>query len=118
MIKYNRYQDLRTYTDEELKELLKRVDMEKFILETQLLINKQQEIMTMDTIARMEIKDKKTLTRLLRNCYYVFGWLVISEHDGVYVKLQKTDLMASLLANDYDMDKFTYDVTDNTIYVN
>jgi ribosomal protein L29 len=41
MIEYNRYQDLRTYTDEELKELLKRVDMEKFILETQLLINKQ-----------------------------------------------------------------------------
>ena len=72
----------------------------------------------MDTVVRIEIKDKRTLTRLLRSCFYVCGYVMFNEHEGQYIKLQKTDLMGILLANDYDLKKFTYDPHDNTIYMN
>ena len=26
----------------------------------------------------IEVKDKRTLTRLLRNCYYVYGWVMLN----------------------------------------
>lgn len=54
----------------------------------------------------VDIKDRKTLTRLLRNCYYVYGWVMLNEHDGKYIKLQKTDLMSNLLDCDFDLSKF------------
>ena len=66
----------------------------------------------------VDIKDKKTLTRLLRNCYYVYGWVLLSEHDGAYIKMQKTDLMSNLIDGDYDLNKFTYDTKENIIYIN
>ena len=66
----------------------------------------------------VNIKDKKTLKRLLRNCYYVYGWVMLSEHDGKYIKLQKTDLMLNLIDTDYDLDKFTYDTKENIIHIN
>ena len=69
-------------------------------------------------IVRIEIKDKRTLIRLLRTCYYVFGYVMLNEHDGQYIKLQKTDLRGILLSNDYDLNKFTYDPEDNTVYMN
>jgi len=65
----------------------------------------------------IEVKDKRTLTRLLRNCYYVYGWVVLNEHDGKYIKLQKTDLLSNLLDTDYDLDKFSYDTQENIIYI-
>ena len=43
MIEYNRHQELKQYTDEELKQLLKIVDTEKLLLETQILINKHKQ---------------------------------------------------------------------------
>ncbi len=30
---------------------------------------------------RIEIKDKRTLTRLLRSCYYVYAYVVMSKVD-------------------------------------
>lgn len=66
----------------------------------------------------VDIKDKKTLTRLLRNCFYVYGFVAFSEHDGKYVKLQKTDLMSNLIDGDYDLNKFTYDTRENIVYIN
>jgi len=67
----------------------------------------------------VDIKDKKTLTRLLRNCYYVYGYVVLSYDEGYYVKLQKTDLMSKLLELDsIDMNKFQYDTHDNIVYIN
>jgi len=67
---------------------------------------------------RIEIKDKRTLTRLLRSCYYVYAYIVMSKHDtGRFVKLQKTDLMSNLIDLDIDLKKFTYDTSDNTIWV-
>ena len=68
---------------------------------------------------RIEIKDKRTLTRLLRSCYYVYAYVVISKVDTGYVKLQKTDLMSKLLELDsIDMNKFQYDTHDNIVYIN
>jgi hypothetical protein len=66
----------------------------------------------------VDIKDRKTLTRLLRNCYYVYGWVMLNEHDGKYIKLQKTDLMSNLLDCDFDLSKFGYDTKENIIYIN
>ena len=66
---------------------------------------------------QIEVKDKRTLTRLLRNCYYVYGWVMLNEHDGKYIKLQKTDLLSNLLDTDYDLDKFSYDTQENIIYI-
>jgi len=67
----------------------------------------------------VDIKDKKTLVRLLRNCYYVYGYVVLSYDEGYYVKLQKTDLMSKLLELDsIDMNKFQYDTHDNIVYIN
>ena len=66
----------------------------------------------------VDIKDKKTLTRLLRNCFYVYGWVMFNEHDGKYVKLQKTDLINELkTARNVDLNKFTYDTTNNCVFV-
>ena len=63
----------------------------------------------------VDIKDKKTLVRLLRNCYYV----IFNSNEGNYVKLQKTDLMGRLLELDnIDMSKYQYDTHDNIIYIN
>ena len=67
---------------------------------------------------QIEVKDKRTLTRLLRNCYYVYGWVMLNEHDGKYIKLQKTDLLSNLLDMDYDLNKFSYDTQENIIYIN
>jgi hypothetical protein len=67
---------------------------------------------------RIEIKDKRTLTRLLRNCYYVYAYIVMSKHDtGRFVKLQKTDLMNQLIDTDIDLKKFSYETTENVIYI-
>ena len=66
---------------------------------------------------RIEIKDTRTLTRLLRNCYYIYAYVVIGTDEGRYIKLQKTDLMSSLIDLDIDLKKFTYDTSDNTIWV-
>ena len=66
----------------------------------------------------IEVKDKRTLTRLLRNCYYVYGWVMLNEHDGKYIKLQKTDLLSNLLDMYYDLNKFSYDTQENIIYIN
>ncbi len=67
----------------------------------------------------VDIKDKKTLTRLLRNCYYVYGYVIFNSNEGNYVKLQKTDLMSRLLELDsIDMTKYQYDTHDNIVYIN
>jgi hypothetical protein len=67
----------------------------------------------------VDIKDKKTLVRLLRNCYYVYGYVVFNSNEGNYVKLQKTDLMSRLLELDnIDMTKYQYDTHDNIVYIN
>jgi len=67
---------------------------------------------------RIEIKDKRTLTRLLRNCYYVYAYIVMSKHDtGRFVKLQKTDLMSQLIDTDIDLKKFTYETSTNTVFI-
>ena len=65
----------------------------------------------------LEIKDKRTLTRLLRNCYYVYGWVMLNGDDGRYIKLQKTDLLSNLLDTEYDLDKFSYDTQENIVYI-
>jgi hypothetical protein len=65
----------------------------------------------------VDIKDKKTLVRLLRNCYYVYGYVIFNSNEGSYVKLQKTDLMSQLWGMDsVDMGKFTYDSHNNIVY--
>ena len=67
----------------------------------------------------VEIKDKKTLVRLLRNCYYVYGYVIFNSNEGNYIKLQKTDLMSRLLELDsIDMTKYQYDTHDNIVYIN
>ena len=67
----------------------------------------------------VDIKDKKTLVRLLRNCYYVYGYVIFNSNEGNYVKLQKTDLMSRLLELDnIDMSKYQYDTHDNIVYIN
>jgi|TARA_R100000482_G_C5029079_1_gene103216 hypothetical protein len=67
----------------------------------------------------VDIKDKKTLVRLLRNCYYVYGYVIFNSNEGSYVKLQKTDLMGKLLELDnIDMTKYQYDTHDNIVYIN
>ena len=67
----------------------------------------------------VDIKDKKTLVRLLRNCYYVYGYVIFNSNEGNYVKLQKTDLMSQLWGVDsVDMSKFTYDTHNNVVYIN
>ena len=67
----------------------------------------------------VDIKDKKTLVRLLRNCYYVYGYIIFNSNEGNYVKLQKTDLMSRLLELDnIDMTKYQYDTHDNIVYIN
>lgn len=74
--------------------------------------------MTMKIQHTIEIKDKKTLTRLLRNCYYVYGYVLLSKDEGRYIKIQKTDLMNNLIDCDFDLSKFTYDTQENNIYIN
>jgi len=67
----------------------------------------------------VDIKDKKTLVRLLRNCYYVYGYVIFNSNEGNYIKLQKTDLMSRLLELDnIDMSKYQYDTHDNIVYIN
>ena len=66
----------------------------------------------------VDIKDKKTLTRLLRSCYYVYAYIVMSKHDtGRFIKLQKTDLMSQLIDTDIDLKKFTYETSTNTVFI-
>jgi len=66
----------------------------------------------------VDIKDKKTLVRLLRNCYYVYAYVVMSKHDtGRFIKLQKTDLMSQLIDTDIDLKKFTYETSTNTVFI-
>ena len=67
---------------------------------------------------RIDIKDKRTLTRLLRSCYYVYAYVVMSKHDtGRFIKLQKTDLMSQLIDTDIDLKKFTYETSTNTVFI-
>ena len=67
----------------------------------------------------VDIKDKKTLVRLLRNCYYVYGYVIFNSNEGNYIKLQKTDLMSRLLElESIDMTKYQYDTHDNIVYIN
>ena len=65
----------------------------------------------------VDIKDKKTLVRLLRNCYYVYGYIIFNSNEGNYVKLQKTDLMSNLINLEIDLKKFSYDTRENNIYI-
>ena len=65
----------------------------------------------------VDIKDKKTLVRLLRNCYYVYGYVIFNSNEGNYIKLQKTDLMSNLINLEIDLKKFSYDTRENNIYI-
>ena len=76
-----------------------------------------EEIKRVATVG-VEVENKKTLTRYLRNCFYVYGWVQLSEDDGKYIKLQKTDLMNELVSGDYDLTKFLYNANENNLYVN
>ena len=68
----------------------------------------------------VDIKDKKTLVRLLRNCYYVLSYHSFNRDEGQYIKLQKTDLTSQLLGLELeiDMSKFHYDTYENIVYIN
>lgn len=66
---------------------------------------------------RIEVKDTRTLTRLLRNCYYVYAYVVIGKNEGRFVKLQKTDLMSNLIDLEIDLKKFSYDTSENNVYI-
>ena len=69
-----------------------------------------------------DIKDKKTLIRLIRACTNVYIYVKLSEHSGKYIKLQKTDLLQILKITDYEVKDewdyiFRYNSDHNTIYI-
>ena len=69
-----------------------------------------------------DIKDKKTLIRLIRACTNVYIYVKLSEHSGNYIKLQKTDLLQVLKITDYEVKDewdyiFRYNSDHNTIYI-
>jgi|TARA_R110000787_G_scaffold88702_2_gene188195 hypothetical protein len=68
---------------------------------------------------RIDIKDKKTLIRLLRSCYFVYAYIVLGggNASGFSIKLQKTDLMLQLKDCEIDLTKFRYDAQENNIYI-
>tara|TARA_R100001530_G_scaffold120602_1_gene87902 strand:- start:103 stop:345 length:243 start_codon:yes stop_codon:yes gene_type:complete len=72
-----------------------------------------------DLVNKVEINSEKTLMRLLRTCYNVYGYVILKENIiGRYIKLQKTDLINELkTARNVDLNKFTYDATNNCVYV-
>jgi hypothetical protein len=72
-----------------------------------------------DLVNKVEINSEKTLMRLLRTCYNVYGYVILKENIiGRYIKLQKTDLISELkTARNVDLSKFTYDTTNNCVYV-
>jgi hypothetical protein len=68
---------------------------------------------------RVEINSEKTLMRMLRSCYNVYGYVILKDNIiGRYIKLQKTDLINELkTARNVDLNKFTYDTTNNCVFV-
>ena len=72
-----------------------------------------------DLVNKVKINSEKTLMRLLRTCYNVYGYVILKENIiGRYIKLQKTDLIKELkTARNVDLNKFTYETETNCIYV-
>ena len=52
----------------------------------------------METKTNADIKDSKTLIRLIRACKNVYAYTKLSKDIGDYIKLQKTDLLQVLKA--------------------
>lgn len=75
--------------------------------------------MEQDFSTRVNVNSEKTLMRLLRSCYNVYGYVILKDNIiGRYIKLQKTDLIKELkTARNVDLDKFTYETETNCIYV-
>ena len=75
--------------------------------------------MEQDFSTRVNVNSEKTLMRLLRSCYNVYGYVILKDNIiGRYIKLQKTDLIKELkTARSVDLNKFTYETETNCIYV-
>lgn len=75
--------------------------------------------MEQDFSTRVNVNSEKTLMRLLRSCYNVYGYVILKDNIiGRYIKLQKTDLIKELkTARNVDLNKFTYETETNCIYV-
>ena len=75
--------------------------------------------MEQDFSTRVNVNSEKTLMRLLRSCYNVYGYVILKDNIiGRYIKLQKTDLIKELkTARNVDLDKFTYETETNCIFV-
>ena len=75
--------------------------------------------MEQDFSTRVNVNSEKTLMRLLRSCYNVYGYVILKDNIiGRYIKLQKTDLIKELkTARNVDLNKFTYETETNCIFV-
>ena len=81
----------------------------------------------METKINTDIKDSKTLIRLIRACKNVYAYTKLSRDIGDYIKLQNTDLLWVLTqvktnTNEIPVEDewgyiYTYNSDLNTIYI-
>ena len=81
----------------------------------------------METKTNTDIKDSKTLIRLIRACKNVYAYTKLSRDIGDYIKLQKTDLLQVLKEVENNIKEipdedewgyiYTYNSDLNTIYI-
>ena len=57
-----------------------------------------------------------TVREKIKKARYVFGWVMISEEDGAYVQVTKSNLLLVLDKHGYDDHKFS--PRDGDLYIN
>ena len=57
-----------------------------------------------------------TIKQMIKNANIVFAYVMISEHEGQYIQIVKSNLLLVLKDSEYDKDKF--EMRGEDLYVN
>jgi hypothetical protein len=61
-----------------------------------------------------------TVKQKIKKSRYVFGWVMLNEHDGKYIQVQKQSILEAIKdfeKEDLDGDKFCFDC-EGDLYIN
>jgi len=56
-----------------------------------------------------------TVKQMIKQAPKVYAWVMIHEHDGAYIQVSKSNLLAVLDKYEYQEDRFT--PRDNALYI-
>ena len=59
-----------------------------------------------------------TIKQMIKKARYVYGWVSISEHEGKYIQIIKSNLLLVLKYNEYIIDEDKFVMRGEDLYVN